>query len=92
MIGVTILTQRSCVFCDQAAEILHRLAPQYGLEIHEVSLDSEEGRTLAMRHGVMFAPGILLEGKLFSYGRLSEKKLRRHLTPPERLGSPGLIW
>lgn len=79
MIGVTILTQPSCGFCDQATEILHRLAPQYDLDIHEVSLDSEEGQKLAMQHGVMFAPGILLEGKLFSYGRLSEKKLRRQL-------------
>lgn len=81
MIRVTILTQPSCVFCEQAFEILNRLAAQYSLEIQEVPLESGEGRTLAIAHGVMFAPAILLDGKLFSYGRLSEKKLRKKLTP-----------
>jgi hypothetical protein len=29
---------------------------------------------------VLFAPGILVDGEPFGYGRLSEKKLRRELT------------
>jgi len=28
---------------------------------------------------VLFAPGVLLDGKPFGYGRLSERKLRRAL-------------
>jgi hypothetical protein len=28
---------------------------------------------------VLFAPGVLLDGQLLSYGRLSERLLRRHL-------------
>ena len=79
MIDITLLTQPSCVFCDQAKEILARLAADFPLNVHEVGLDTEEGRKLAIQHAVMFAPGILLDGKLFSYGRLSEKKLRRQL-------------
>lgn len=79
MTNVTILTQTSCVSCGQAKEVLSRLAADYFLQIHEVRLDTEDGRSLAARHGVIFAPGILIDGKLFSYGRLSEKKLRRHL-------------
>lgn len=80
MTEITILTQASCAFCDQAKKILSGLSEDHSLEIREVSLETEDGRELAGRTGVMFAPGILINGKLFSYGRLSEKKLRSHLT------------
>lgn len=87
MTDITILTQASCVSCVQAKEILSRLSQEYHLEVREVSLETEEGRGIAGRTGVVFAPGILISGELFSYGRLSEKKLRRHLShtlPPVR--------
>lgn len=80
MIVITLLTQPSCIFCDQAKEILSRLAADFPLKVHEVGLETEEGRKLAIQHAVMFAPGILIDSNLFSYGRLSEKKLRLQLT------------
>ena len=79
MTEVTILTQASCTFCVQAKEILSRLALEYPLNFHQEDLNTEVGRALAIKHGVIFAPGILINGKLFSFGRLSEKKLRKHL-------------
>ena len=79
MTEITILTQASCGSCEQAKKILSDLRVDHSLEIREVSLETEEGRELAGRAGVVFAPGILINGELFSYGRLSEKKLRRHL-------------
>jgi glutaredoxin len=79
MVNVTILTQASCAFCDHAKEILARTAAEYPLDLHEIRMDTEEGRNLAIRNGVMFAPGIFIDDKLFSYGRLSEKKLRNRL-------------
>jgi len=80
MTDITLLTQPSCIFCDQAKEILSRLTADYILNVHEIRLDTEEGRKLAIQHAVMFAPGVLVDGKLFSYGRLSEKKLKFQLT------------
>lgn len=79
MTTITILTQSSCASCEQAKDVISRVALEHPLQIQEISLDSPEGRDLATRHGVVFAPGILLDGETFSYGRLSEKKLRRHL-------------
>ncbi len=38
---------------------------------------SAEGAALAKRGGIMFPPGIFLGGEAFSYGRPSERKLRR---------------
>ena len=80
MTNITILTQTDCASCVQAKEVLSRLALEYPVQVREVGLDTKDGRNLAARHGIAFAPGILIDGDLFSYGRLSEKKLRRNLS------------
>jgi glutaredoxin len=77
---VTVLTQPNCQFCELAAAVLARVGQDHPLSVRHLDLNSLEGRDLAARHGVLFAPGILLDGQLFSYGRLSERRLRRHLT------------
>ena len=78
-VQITLLTQTSCAMCDLAKGILERLANEYSLSVTEVDLRSEEGRRLAAGAGVLFAPGVLVDGSPFSYGRLSERKLRRLL-------------
>lgn len=76
---VTLVTQEECSSCDQAKDALHRLAEELDLRVHVVGLDDTEGRSLAERGGLVFPPGVFIDGELFSYGRLSERKLRRHL-------------
>lgn len=76
---VTLLTQENCAFCDQAGELLERLSAEYGFSVSTLDLNSPEGQVLAWRGGVMFPPGIFIGGEPFSYGRLSERKLRREL-------------
>jgi glutaredoxin len=78
-VQVTLLTQRHCALCDHAKDVLARVGQQYRLRIIEASLDSEDGRQLAAYAGVLFAPGVLIEGQLFSFGRLSERRLVRDL-------------
>jgi glutaredoxin len=78
-VEVTLLTQEDCAFCEVAKEILARLGREYPLAIREVDLATAEGQRLATSVGVLFAPGVLLDGEPFSYGRLPERKLRRHL-------------
>jgi glutaredoxin len=78
-IRVTLLTQDDCTFCDHAKDVLARVAADYPLEVEEIDLGSPAGQALAVGEGVLFAPGVLLDGALFSHGRLSEKKLRRAL-------------
>lgn len=75
---VLLLTQDHCALCDQAKAVLERLAAEFPLSVTTVDLASSEGQTLATR-GVLFPPGIFLDGEPFSYGRLSERKLRREL-------------
>jgi hypothetical protein len=78
-IRVTLLTQDDCTFCDHAKEVLARVATDHPLQVEEIGLDTSAGQALAVGEGVFFAPGVLLDGALFSHGRLSERKLRRTL-------------
>lgn len=79
MTEIVLLTKEDCHFCDQAKEILDRLGAEYPLHVREVALDSAEGRELAARSGAPFPPVILMDGEVFSYGRLPERKLRQRL-------------
>ncbi len=78
-IQITLLTQSSCGSCDHAKEVLSRVGADYPLEITEIDLAGEEGQLLAARASVLFAPGVLVDGESFSFGRISERKLRRTL-------------
>jgi glutaredoxin len=81
---VTLLTQENCAFCEQAKELLDRLSAEHEFSVSILDLDSPEGQALAERGGVMFPPGIFIDGEPFSYGRPSERKLRRELTQIRR--------
>jgi len=59
--------------------VLARVGADHPLRVEEISLDSPNGALLAGRAGVLFAPGILLDGAPFAFGRLSERALRRAL-------------
>ena len=81
-----MLTQPACGFCDDAKELVALLGHDYALSTRELSLTDGEGRALAERAGVLFAPGILLDGELLAHGRPSERRIRREI---ERRIPPG---
>jgi len=76
---VTLLTTGHCRLCDDAKDVLHRLAGELAFEFECHDLDTERGRQLAEGTGMAFPPAVLVDGRPFSYGRLSERKLRRAL-------------
>ena len=77
MIALTLLTQPDCAWCDRAKKLLTET--EANLEVTEVSLDTDEGRELAARHRLLFAPGLLHDDRLIAHGRISERALRREL-------------
>ena len=79
MTAITLLTQADCALCEHAKRVLARVGADHPIEVTEIGLASEVGRAMATRAGVMFAPGVLVDGRPFGYGRLSERKLRRAL-------------
>lgn len=79
MTTVVLLTKEGCHFCEQAKGVLGRLQGEYELDVRELPLESDEGRELAERSGALFPPVLIVDGEPFSYGRLSERKLRKAL-------------
>jgi len=77
--AITLLTQEDCAYCEHARKVLARVGEDHPLEITEISLTSGQGRALAAQAGVQFAPGLLVDGRPFGYGRISERRLRRAL-------------
>jgi len=76
VILLTLLTQADCAWCERAK----RLLADIEAEVTEISLDTDEGRELAARHRLLFAPGLLHGDRLIAHGRISERALRRELT------------
>lgn len=74
-----LLTKEDCHFCEQAKDLLGRLQGEYELDVRELPLESDEGRRLAESSGALFPPVVIVDGRPFSYGRLSERKLRKAL-------------
>lgn len=83
-VEILLLTQSDCGFCDEAKLLLERLCVEYQLSVASMSISSAEGAELAAAGGIMFPPGLFVAGKPFSYGRVSERKVRREL---DRLGA-----
>lgn len=84
VIDVTLLTKEDCKFCDEAKAILGRLGTEFTISLGITELSSPRGQALALEGGLLFPPGIVLNGRPFSYGRPSERKLRREF---ERLSA-----
>ena len=77
MIQVTLLTRPDCHHCEDARRILGRLAREYPLQLSSLDIDSADGQEVAMRGGLLFPPGIVVDGRPFCFGRPSEGRLRR---------------
>lgn len=76
---VTVLTKSNCDNCVRARDILHRLSTELGFTVELIDIETATGSCLAREHGVMFAPGVLVDGRLSTYGRPSERRLRRDI-------------
>jgi len=79
VLKVQILTQQDCKSCEMAKTLLERLAREYPLAISTLAIDSREGQALAQEGGILFPPGIFIDGAPLSYGRPSEGRIRREI-------------
>lgn len=79
MVEVLVVTSPACHLCEDALEVLERLAHEYPLSIRQTSIDSEEGRAVFERFHPPLPPFVVVDDELFSAGRLPRKKLYRYL-------------
>jgi len=78
-IEVLILTQENCHFCEMASALFGRLEREYPLSVSTLAIESADGQALAQRGGILFPPGVFINGDPFAYGRPSERKIRTEL-------------
>lgn len=79
VINVLILTKKNCLLCGKAKALFERLAAEYPLAVSSLPFEAPEGQELAKREQILFPPAIFIDGKAFSYGWPSERKIRREL-------------
>jgi hypothetical protein len=79
VVHITVLGAPNCELCEQARSVLARVARDHAIAVEELSTEADAGRKLMIEHRMAFPPGVFIEGEPFSYGRLSERKLRREL-------------
>lgn len=76
---ITIVTSSGCPLCEMAKELVDVVARDHQLSVRIVDLVSPAGTRLARLHRMPFPPLVLIDGQLHGHGRVSERKLRRHL-------------
>jgi len=79
MHDVIVLTSPVCHLCEDAVEALGDLTPEFDLTVRKVDMLSAEGKRLVDRYRPSMPPAVIVDGELFSAGRLPRKKLRRLL-------------
>lgn len=78
-LAVTVVTTSSCHLCEEAKAELAEIANEFSLTVRTVDASSPEGWALLAQYRPALLPLVVLNGELFSVGRLPRKKLRRTL-------------
>jgi len=73
MARITLYTRRDCHLCDEAGRVLRRLAPEFGLEVEEVDIESDP--SLLERYSESI-PAIALDGEHLLSAPLPERRVR----------------
>jgi len=77
---VVFVTNVGCHPCQRVKRILAALRPDFpALDVEEVDFTSPQGLELAVRHNILYPPALLIDGKLFAYGKIFEEPLREAL-------------
>lgn len=79
MVDVVVVTSPPCHLCEDALQALSELSREFALSVREVDIRSPEGARIVADHRPPVPPAVLMNGTLFSSGRLPRKKLRRLL-------------
>lgn len=76
---VLVVSASACHLCADAQEALTEFAEDYPLSVRSVEASSDEGRRVVAAHRPGMFPVVIVDGALFSAGRLPRGKLRKLL-------------
>lgn len=86
-IEVTLVTAEGCHYCADAAALLEHLGESHPIRVHTLDLADAEGAAIARRFRIPFPPVLLVDGEYFGHGRISGRKLAKHLASTARKGA-----
>ncbi|MCW5952824.1 MAG: glutaredoxin family protein [Propionibacteriaceae bacterium] len=72
---ITLITSPGCHFCVDAHTVLATLADQGRINLTTIDAETPEGESLVGVHRPALFPLVLLDGDVFSAGRLPRRKL-----------------
>lgn len=78
-VEAVLVSSTACHLCHEAVELLGSMSTRYPLRVVELDCNSPEGRSIVSRFRTPFLPVLLLDGEYFGHGRISRRKLERHL-------------
>ncbi len=74
------VAKADCHNCERVRHVLASVQHEYRhVDIREVDPDEPEGRSLALRYGLMFLPALIVNERLRLVGEISEKEIRREV-------------
>lgn len=80
MPAITVVHVPACHFCTDARETLADLEREGLIQTEFIEADSATGLALVDTHRPSMFPLVLVDGALFSQGRLPQRKLRAFLS------------
>ena len=79
--AILVVRGDTCELCTHALAVLDRVSSRHQLRVRILHADTEQGRAALLAAGAAaFTPVLLLNGRPYAYGRLSERALHRDLT------------
>ena len=85
---ISLVRSDGCHYCEDAITALADLAARYPVQVSIVDADSAMGAVLLAEHRPTMFPLVLVDGRMFSYGRLPRRKLAAFLQTRTRAG----VW
>ena len=79
--SVRLITRVGCPLCDEAGDVLRRLAAELGFRYDEVDVDADRALLAEYSDRV---PVIMVDGREHGYWRVEDKRLRAALRGPVR--------
>lgn len=77
---IQFLTMQGCQHCEGVRRVFDEIMTDFPhVELKEVDMVTEEGQKLVQKYSVMAAPGIIINGELFSTGGVDKESLIQRL-------------
>jgi glutaredoxin len=77
MARITFYTRKDCPLCDEADHLLRRLAPELGLEVEEVDIETDPSLLDRYKESI---PALALDGEPLLSAPLDESRVRTALS------------